>query len=426
MIFPSSVKAIEMTTFSKNIFLLISAMAIVIVCQCDKSEAQTWSGLSTADNNWSTNENWVGNVAPVPGASLILFDDPSAQFESNQDATFFNAQNLSFDTTNGDFVLGGLNTAVDQLTVSGGGLVSAALDIQSFMVAISDGSTLETTGLLENSSFDVSGDGLLVLTAAGIRAPDSFSTGAGITTVYDTPNLTLSPFSIFAEGLSIIESNSFLSLTGNMEGAGDLVVRGELELASFATISKNVTVEDQGRLLGEGTFEGAMQISGLLDPGNSAGTFEVDGDVDLFDTTVVCIELGGSMEDDSDLISSLGDDNTISLDGTLEVSFLNGFVPDESDEFFFIRGFDVVGQFSNTNGNNGPDQLLFGASSDVDFGVLETPEGTFQIEYGNDFVRLFGFAQSVPEPGTGTLLTVLLLGIFVRRHKRTIRCGRSH
>ena len=134
--------------------------------------------------------------------------------------------------------------------------------------------------------------------------------------------------------------------------------------------------------------------------------------MDLFDTTTTCIELGGSMFGEFDLIEGVGDDeNNIMLDGILEVSFLDGFVPDESDEFSFITGFNISGVFSNASGGDG---LM--SFTDGSFGTLITSDGTFTVEYGSDFVRLFDF-QAIPEPGSAALIFMASIAIAIRRRK---------
>ena len=39
----------------------------------------TWDGGSTADNNWTTPENWFGDVAPSPGDDLSFPQELSTQ-----------------------------------------------------------------------------------------------------------------------------------------------------------------------------------------------------------------------------------------------------------------------------------------------------------------------------------------------------------
>ena len=123
------------------------------------------------------------------------------------------------------------------------------------------------------------------------------------------------------------------------------------------------------------------------------------------------------MEGEFDLIAGIGDDaNNINLDGELEVSFLDGFVPDEDDEFSFITGFNISGLFSNTTDNGSGGSLS--SFTESTFGTLVTSDGTFTIEYGSDFVRLFGFQPAaVPEPGSVALISLAIIGITVRRRK---------
>ena len=127
------------------------------------------------------------------------------------------------------------------------------------------------------------------------------------------------------------------------------------------------------------------------------------------DTTMTCIELGGTGVGDYDLINGAGGfelAGSAFLDGDLEVSFIDGFMPTELDEFFFIQGFDIVGTFDNTGGG-----LDFASS-----GSLNVAGGVFQVEYGTDFVRLHSF-QAIPEPTAVAVLAMVVMAGMTRRRR---------
>jgi len=76
----------------------------------------TWDGGSLVDNNWSTPENWVGNVAPPNDGTADIVMTGTTRPTPNVD-TAWSINKLSF--TGGTFTLGG-----SQLTVGAGGLAS--------------------------------------------------------------------------------------------------------------------------------------------------------------------------------------------------------------------------------------------------------------------------------------------------------------
>ncbi|MEM9411271.1 MAG: hypothetical protein AAGA30_09175, partial [Planctomycetota bacterium] len=134
-------------------------------------------------------------------------------------------------------------------------------------------------------------------------------------------------------------------------------------------------VEPGGLLTGTGVMADAVICDGIIEPGNSAGTLDVLDDLDLSDTTVTCIELGGVSTDQFDRIGT-GESNDLvnqyNLDGTLVVSLIDGFTPSISDEFMIMNAAQINQQFNAIQSN-----LLF------------------DIEYGTSFVRLFNFQPGI-------------------------------
>lgn len=140
-----------------------------------------------------------------------------------------------------------------------------------------------------------------------------------------------------------------------------------------------IVVDDGGLLTGTGCFEGPILINGRLEPGNSAGTLILEEDLDLSETSVTCIELGGTSSKSFDQIIYGSKDknekptNEFNLGGTLEVLAIDNFVPQAGDEFVIIEAAEQInGQFDKVNSN-----LLF------------------DIEYGDRFVRLFNFQSGL-------------------------------
>ncbi|HXC36094.1 MAG TPA: hypothetical protein VNV43_09485, partial [Candidatus Acidoferrales bacterium] len=92
----------------RNILWPAVACALLTALTCAAAN-RTWTG-SGADNNWMTAGNWMGNVAPSPGDSLIFPGVMSGGNETNHNnypnGTVFG--NISINTAKGqDYAIGG-------------------------------------------------------------------------------------------------------------------------------------------------------------------------------------------------------------------------------------------------------------------------------------------------------------------------------
>ncbi|QNN24041.1 hypothetical protein HED60_17780 [Planctomycetales bacterium ZRK34] len=99
-----------------------------------------------------------------------------------------------------------------------------------------------------------------------------------------------------------------------------------------------VTLEiDGGRLAGSGEVEGDVQFGGTgrLEPGESAGKFDLDGNLSIVSTNaVVAIEIGGRMAgSEYDQVAITGD---VALGGKLELTLVDEYVPTAGEVFNVI------------------------------------------------------------------------------------------
>lgn len=465
-----SIAAKPVLTF---LVLLIAVTAGPEISRAQVTSSEfVWTGLSADSNNWSDGNNWFGGFAPGSDpATSVLFEDPSIQSSSFQNLPTngmdppFQLGTLRYDTSAGDFTIGGNSITVnDQLSVAGGGQLSIFNFGLQFntgaTIELEDNSTLSTTEL-DGGPININGNGNLLFGANTFTRTD-FVTATDVTTTFDnceevgtividgSPTFngraifrdsvvefigsgqTFNNDIEFASGLAQVSNlnasivgtttvrsgaTAFFDSSSVVGGPGDLIVEsgGQLGVDETSVIDKALEIEDGGRLFGVGTVAGTLRVRGDLDPGESVGTLTVDGDVELFETTTTCIELSGSMDGEFDLITSSFVDSptgNLLLDGDLEISFLDGFIPDATDEFSFITGFNISGTFQNTP-LGGSSLLSF---TDGTFGTLTTSEGTFTIEYQTNSVRLFNF-QAVPEPGVAVFLGIFAIGLVTQRRK---------
>ena len=111
-------------------------------------------------------------------------------------------------------------------------------------------------------------------------------------------------------------------------------------------ISAGATAVFFGSLAGSQGTTGAgdARLEGDLKPGNSPGAMAFGGDLAFGPAAQIEIELGGLAPGiEFDVVSAA---NEISLDGTLAVSTIIGFVPSAGDMFQIISAADVQGTFN--------------------------------------------------------------------------------
>jgi len=95
-----------------------------------------------------------------------------------------------------------------------------------------------------------------------------------------------------------------------------------------------------GSLSGNGTVTGDIATSGSVHPGDSIGTFAVDGNFVQYPPGTLVMEISGLDAEAHDFLSITGD---ATFDGTVEVRFTEGFLPVQGQVFDLI---DVSGSVS--------------------------------------------------------------------------------
>jgi T5SS/PEP-CTERM-associated repeat protein len=128
-----------------------------------------------------------------------------------------------------------------------------------------------------------------------------------------------------------------------------LAGQGALTVASGGTVTaSSVVVGSLGTVHGDGTIVGAVQNSGIVAPGMSPGILHITGSYTQTSTGQLQIELAGTTpgsQYDQLIMSGI-----IVLDGTLQVTTLNGFAPKALDRFnIFQSGATPLTTFATVN-----------------------------------------------------------------------------
>jgi hypothetical protein len=175
---------------------------------------------------------------------------------------------------------------------------------------------------------------------------------------------------------------------------------GNIRIAAGATLSGWNSLENStdGLITGSGFIDpgavGTFTNAGQLNPGDGVGTLHVNGDLAMQTSSIFNVELGGL--NDFDLLDVEGDS---ALDGTVNVSLVNGFTPTFGDTFDILLTEALSGEFSAVVAVNG------GMQWSMRYLIDET---------GQDIARL----TAVPVPAAGWLMLsglAVLAGIRRRR-----------
>jgi hypothetical protein len=125
-----------------------------------------------------------------------------------------------------------------------------------------------------------------------------------------------------------------------VQSAGETILNG----GNIATTSLPAPRLDGGRLYGSGTIgTGLSNVAGIVEPGFSAGGITVSGDYTQGLSGMLRVEVGGLVpitEHDQLFVTGAA-----TLDGTLGVEFINGFVPVVGDTFVILTAGSRSGFF---------------------------------------------------------------------------------
>lgn len=124
----------------------------------------------------------------------------------------------------------------------------------------------------------------------------------------------------------------------------------------------SVTVGAAGTLSGSGSFGGAVNVSGDLNPGNSPGTMTFYDDLTLESTATLTLEFTSTTAGEFDVLANDGGD-TFTAAGTLALTLL-GYTATVGDTFQVLDNWaGYAGSFSSTTGTDLGGGLSFDTST---------------------------------------------------------------
>ena len=259
----------------------------------------------------------------------------------------------------GELLLGGETLTVSSatslnlgyLTTVDGGTIDS-----SGIVALGVGESLIGGGLIDGRVFAAGGS---VIDVNGALTIGDASIGSGF----------------FSDGEMNVHEHSVTLLDSNEAVLGSLTTLGSGMLSGTLTAANGFLLEEGKNLIGQGTVNGEFHndgdvsgsgtgivfndlvtgigsannvtYNGGFSPGHSPAEVFLRGTTNFGSANTLFIELGGLVPGDQfDRLNSSG---TIGVDGTLDVSYINGFTPAAGNSFEFISANAVNGTFGTVN-----------------------------------------------------------------------------
>lgn len=226
---------------------------------------------------------------------------------------------------------------------------------------------LSGTGALTGGTYLVTGTigvpGAITSNAAGITL-----TGASAEILNtDTLSNALSAISAnVASGTLSLQSGESLTTGTSFANAGKITVgtgssfkvtgkytqtAGTTTVDGTLTSTSGVLVE-RGSLIGQGKIAGVLNSSASITPGDSSAKpaiFSVSGSYSQQAKGILDINVGGN---GAGTCGELAVSNGVSLNGTLNIKLVNGFVPVVGNTFTIVSGSSVTGTFVTVNGES--------------------------------------------------------------------------
>ncbi len=388
-------------------------------------------GNLTAANTWVVNlftSNAVGHYQQSGGTSFLgaltvtsPTGNPSTvdiSGNANAEAIFLNlAGKLTVSggklTVDQGALLYSQTAGLTQANITGGTFTAGNAklgnqEISGSHVTNYPGVMVQSGGAVDIGDFALRPNGLYQISAGTVRFGRSVSNSFSYESGGGTIDFTHAPITVtfgnncFADFSQIQVLNAdhatFVGGPGSLlnfryDMTGQL---GSIQTQGLVHINGQPLVIPAGKQVGgSGKIEGNVTNNGTVAPGNSPGILNVSGDYAQASTATLAMEIAGTSNDQFDQLNITG---SAVMAGTLNVSLLNGFVPQASDQFAIVTAATLSGLFTNA-----PDHV-------------DLAGGRFDVLYSPTSVTLTNF-QAVPEPAAGVML-LAGAGLLLRRRHR--------
>jgi len=344
-------------------------------------------------NNQYVLENF-GTINNALGAMLnntfVLNNDGGATLTNNgmfNNSTLF--VNYSAVTNSGSLLNQGTGTVINLGTVNNSGGLGNSGNFQ-----IGSGGVVNNTGGIGNTqggAFSVLNGGILNNSGTLINDFTSTFAAAAGSSVVNTGNMLL--------------AGTTVNIGGNLRNDGSIILMPGPVLGDPPIFipAPNLLITSTGMLSGTGVVGGGVENQGTMRPGDSLGTFTINGIYMQDAQGILDILLGGMGAGEFGQLIVNGD---AVLGGTLDVELFADFDPESGDIFEILTG-HISGAFANVLFPTLSEGLFFKLDQEANgifLDVLGTNTGGGAGEGGG--------GTSVPEPGTGVFLLSAIVIAF--------------
>lgn len=347
-------------------------------------------------------------------SSLSLWSPDNSSLTVEDSATISSRYlNIGQEASNGEHII----------SLKNGGVATAhSLNMHgpSAKLNITGGGSMSISGEAMTSAYDDANNSVITVNGSGSRLDIGSNLFLGGYSYYEPGEGTYS----FHGGTATlnVEDNSRVSVANTLQLFGDAVVNlnsveagvvtvGEVS-ADPAAYSGSMLIGSGGILSGRGTINGDVyNLGGTIAPGFSPGIMTINGDFHLGSSGILDLEIGGLAAGLYDQLLVSGD---VFLDGTLNLIFIDDFLPKVDDLLTDLITFD---------------ELTFGSNFNLTFSGLNN-DWQYEKEIGQTsfgFRSLSDASAPVPEPSTLLLLSggVIGLACYTRKRKNKNERGTS-
>jgi hypothetical protein len=283
----------------------------------------------TGNGDWTNPNNWKGGIVPPAslqaGSTITINGSTSTGTSCRPGIPGCTNYTDPFSACFGTITIapgGSLSfNNYTQFSFHGTIIVDGTMNTSTTM-EIYDGSNTYINGILNVESSFFGNQGTVTINNGGVINNKAIFTNTG-SPVFQFPTI----------GRLIINAGGVFNNTA---------------IASFQAgkLTNNGTVSNQAILSGNATITGNLTNDGTLAPGNSPGNYSVTGDYTATATAVHNWEVGGTGSSNYDQLNVSGN---VYLNGTLNVSLINGFVPSAGNADLPIITGIVNGTFASAN-----------------------------------------------------------------------------
>ena len=230
-------------------------------------------------------------------------------------------------------------------------------------------------GMDPNATFDLNNHNQAV---ASLSGSGTVNLGSATLTVSGSENHIFSGVIQGDNGGVVKQGAGTWTMEGNNTYTGMTTVN-EGKLVMNGMVAGSALVQNGGTLGGSGKIAGNLVNEGAVSPGNSPGKLTVAGNYTQTSSGTLSIEIASNT-----LYDQVAVGGKASLNGTLTLTWLNGYVPVRGDRLTILTAANgITGEFSNVNSPQLANSILsLGVTYQPNGIVLETVHGEFAALQG--------------------------------------------